>query len=297
MIFQRLGILALNPILFWKLIQYEIKKLLFDIIFLFKNRYPYKIIFIAGLGGSATTKIKNMCGMIPGYFTRFSPVPYKIHINQNITDSAFWFTPKWSYSLFKTHLNPNNKNLKIIKKNGVKKIVVIYRDLRDVSIARYHRYFNFPQKKDHPNFCAYHKMKRSDAINDSIERVSDVAVKWIEGWIDIKKKNKNMVLLLRFEDLIKNPKREFKKILKFYQINLDEDFIDKICKKTEGKKTMFQNINESRILPGAISSNFRSGKIGNWKKEFSKENMKLAKKLLGKHLIKLKYEDSLNWKI
>ena len=41
----------------------------------------------------------------------------------------------------------------------------------------------------------------------------------------------------------------------------------------------------------------RSGKIGSWKKEFSEENILNAKKLLGKSLIKLKYENSLNWKL
>ena len=52
-----------------------------------------------------------------------------------------------------------------------------------------------------------------------------------------------------------------------------------------------------RILPWAISSNFRSGKIGNWKSEFNAENISNAKKMLGDSLIKLGYEDNLNWKI
>ena len=60
---------------------------------------------------------------------------------------------------------------------------------------------------------------------------------------------------------------------------------------------MITNMNESKILPWAVSSNFRSGKIGNWKKEFSEENILKAKKLLGESLIKLKYENTLDWKI
>ena len=58
---------------------------------------------------------------------------------------------------------------------------------------------------------------------------------------------------------------------------------------------MVSNINESEVLPWAISSNFRSGKIGSWKTEFDSENIKKFKELAGESLIKLKYEKDLNW--
>lgn len=287
--------LILNPKLSWIFISYEFKKIFYDIFFIFKKKYKYKIIFLAGMPMSATTKVKNMCGMIPGYFTRYSPIPYNIRVNQDISNSAFRYTPFWSYTLFKTHLNPNSQNLDIIKKNGVEKVIVTYRDLRDVVIARYHRLIKFPKKKNDPNFSEYHLIKKSDAINDSIEVVSKDYINWINGWFDIAKSENNFVLFIKFEDLIINPKNEFKKILNFYEINLNEKFIEQICKNTEGKKDMVTNLNESRILPWALSSNFRSGKIGNWKSEFTEENLIYAKKLLSESLIKLKYEFNSDW--
>ena len=265
--------LILNPKLSWIFISYEFKKIFYDIFFIFKKKYKYKIIFLAGMPMSATTKVKNMCGMIPGYFTRYSPMPYNIRVNQDISNSAFRYTPFWSYTLFKTHLNPNSQNLDIIKKNGVEKVIVTYRDLRDVVIARYHRLIKFPKKKNDPNFSEYHLIKKSDAINDSIEVVSKDYINWINGWFDIANSENNFVLFIKFEDLIINPKNEFKKILNFYEINLNEKFIEQICKNTEGKKDMVTNLNESRILPWALSSNFRSAKIGNWKSEFTEENL------------------------
>tara|TARA_B100001093_G_scaffold316837_1_gene302277 strand:+ start:436 stop:1347 length:912 start_codon:yes stop_codon:yes gene_type:complete len=287
--------LILNPKLSWIFISYEFKKIFYDIFFIFKKKYKYKIIFLAGMPMSATTKVKNMCGMIPGYFTRYSPMPYNIRVNQDISNSAFRYTPFWSYTLFKTHLNPNSQNLDIIKKNGVEKVIVTYRDLRDVVIARYHRLIKFPKKKNDPNFSEYHLIKKSDAINDSIEVVSKDYINWINGWFDIANSENNFVLFIKFEDLIINPKNEFKKILNFYEINLNEKFIEQICKNTEGKKDMVTNLNESRILPWALSSNFRSGKIGNWKSEFTEENLIYAKKLLSESLIKLKYEFNSDW--
>ena len=58
---------------------------------------------------------------------------------------------------------------------------------------------------------------------------------------------------------------------------------------------MRKNIEDSKILPWALSSNFRSGKIGNWKYEFDKSNIKRFKELAGESLIKLEYEKDLNW--
>ena len=85
---------------------------------LFIKGYKYKIIFIAGMPMSATTKVKNMCGMIPGYFTRYSPIPHDIAVKQDITKSAFRYIPRWSYTLFKTHLNPRSNYATIIDINS-----------------------------------------------------------------------------------------------------------------------------------------------------------------------------------
>ena len=296
-LFKKLVKLILNPRLAWVFVSYQIRKIFYDMFHLFIKKYKYKIIFIAGMPMSATTKVKNMCGMIPGYFTRYSPMPYKIAVNQDISNSAFRYTPKWSYTLFKTHLNPSDENLEIIKRNGVKKVVVTYRDLRDVALSRYHRLIKFPKKKGDPYFSEYHLMKKSDAINDSLNAVSEHMVGWINGWKKEENKDKDFVLFVKFENLIKNHKDEFIKILNFYEIKLNEKLISHICRDTEGKKDMVSNMNESELLPWALSSNFRSGKIGNWRNEFTEENVINAKRLLGKSLIELKYEDSLNWKI
>lgn len=296
-LFKRLLKLILNPRLAWVFLSYQVRKIFNDIFHLFVNKYKYKKIFIAGMPMSATTKVKNMCGMIPGYFTRYSPMPYKIAVNQDISNSAFRYTPRWSYTLFKTHLNPNDENLKIIKRNGVKKVVVTYRDLRDVALSRYHRLIKFPKKKGDPYFCEYHLMEKSDALNHSIKVVSEDFIEWINGWKKKANEEKDFVLFIKFENLVKDPKVEFSKILDFYEIKINEKLISHICKDTEGKKDMISNMNESRILPWAMSSNFRSGQIGNWKKEFTEENLNNAKKLLGKGLIELEYENDLNWKV
>ena len=58
---------------------------------------------------------------------------------------------------------------------------------------------------------------------------------------------------------------------------------------------MRKNINAARVLPNGINSNFRSGKIGNWKTEMSKKQIEMCKELLGPSLIELGYEKNMNW--
>ena len=61
---------------------YALKRFCSDIKFIFVKKYKYNIIFIAGMPMSATTKVKNMCGMIPGYFSRYTPMPYEVALKQ-----------------------------------------------------------------------------------------------------------------------------------------------------------------------------------------------------------------------
>lgn len=284
-----------NPKLVLIQIKYILKRIFFDFIYIFKKKYKYNLIFLAGMPMSATTLVKNMFGYVPGYFTRYTPIPEHIDIEQDITHSAFRYCPSWSYTLIKTHLNPKKTNIDIIQKNKVEKVIVTYRDLRDVVVARYNRLLKFPKKENEPDYCDYKKISKEDGMEHSISVVEQNFVDWIFGWFEIGKENKNFIHFCKFEDLITNRKEEFIKMLKFYNINLSDDKIEEIVEKTKGKKDMEKNMENFQMIPFAFASNFRSGKVGSWKNEFSEKNKKSCKDKLGKALIKLGYERDLNW--
>ncbi len=278
-------------------ISYILKTFFYDLyFFLTKNKkYKYKIIFIAGMPISASTLLKNMLGRIPFYFTRYSPMTEEIAINKNISHSAFNFCPKNSYTLFKTHLNPDKENIEILDKNSVKKVIVSYRDLRDVALSRYYRVLEFPKKANDPRYIDYRKMNKEEGINHSINVICEHYIKWINGWIKHAEDRPGFIHFCKFEDLINSRKTELKKILKFYEINLDEGLIDSIISNTEGKNTVKKNFSDSAILPWAFSSNFRKGKIGEWKKDFTDKNINEFKSKSGDILIQLGYEKNKNW--
>ena len=79
--------ILLNPNLVIAHFKYAISRILHDFLFIFYRKHKFNIVFIAGLPMSATTKIKNMLGKVPGYFTRYTPMPYDVAVNQDISQS------------------------------------------------------------------------------------------------------------------------------------------------------------------------------------------------------------------
>lgn len=222
-------------------------------------------------------------------------MPIEISYYQNICDSAFKYVPSIGYTLIKTHLNPTKENLECVHRNGVNKILITYRDLRDVVLSRYYRMIAFPKPLDLGDYIDYNALGKEKAIDNSIEHVSKVYTEWIRGWFELAKNNPDKYHFTKFEDLKLDTKSEFKKVLDFYEINLNENKIDNIIELSEGKSNMKKNIHAARVLPNAISSNFRSGKIGNWKTEMSEAQIEKCKELLGPSLIELGYEKDMNW--
>ena len=84
-------------------------------------------------------------------------------------------------------------------------------------------------------------------------------------------------------------------MLDFYEIELPESKINHIVNLSAGKGNMQDNNNKAILQPWALSSNFRSGKEGGWKSEFTEKNKEYCKRLLGKALIRHDYEKDENW--
>ncbi len=253
-------------------------------------KYPNNIIFLAGMAGSGSTWVKNLLARIPGYFTRPSPMPTDVIYRQDICDSAFSQTPANCYSLFKTHLNPKIENLECIKRNNVDKVLVTYRDLRDVAVCRYHRMIDFPKPLDAYDYVNYNEMGKEKSMEHSINTVNQHYIPWIEGWMKFAEQDPDRYHFLKFEDLKKDTKKEFEKILLFYGIELSDVKINKIIEASKGRGNVKKNISTSRLLPWGLSSNFRSGNTGNWKKEFTTDQIQRANELYRQTLNKMGYE-------
>src|SRR3989338_120152 len=287
---------SFHPWLLFPRFIYSIKRSISDIYAAFGYyKYPHRIIFIAGLAMSATTWMKNLFARVPGYYTRPTPMPEHVVYNQDICDSAFSRIPKNGYSLFKTHLEPKHENIECIFRNGVDKVVVTYRDLRDVAVSRYNRLLDFPKPSKAFDYVDYRTMPKEKALDHSIEVIANDNVAWIRGWFEIARLYPGRVHFVRFEEMKKDTERVFRDVLIFYGIELADEKIAAIVEAAKGKGDVKKNLRKAPLLPWGLSSNFRSGKVGNWREELSDAHIQKCKDRLGAMLIELGYEKDLNW--
>jgi len=257
--------------------------------------YPYRIIFLAGMALSGSTWMQNLLARIPGYYTRYWSLPDDVAYRQDFTDSGFSRIPRHGYTLMKTHLNPTIGNLGCIRRNGVEKVLITYRDLRSVAVSRYCRLAAFPKAKNAFDFIDYRALGKEKALDNSIEVVGSAYVSWIRAWFEIAKQDSDQYHFVKFEDLKKDTKGEFRKVLRFYEIELSDEKVDKIIEMVKGKGTMKQNIMSAKLVPHGYASNFRMGKIDEWQSELSDTQIGRCKELMGDVLIELGYEKDLNW--
>ncbi|MBT3235620.1 MAG: hypothetical protein HN353_06700 [Bdellovibrionales bacterium] len=258
-------------------------------------QYPHNIIFLAGMGLSGSSWLKNILGHIPGYYTRRTPIPYDIAYRQDICDSAFKYTSSDTYSLFKTHLNPKKENLDCIRRNGVDKIIVLYRDFRDVILSECHRLLKYPKPRDAYDFVDYQRLGFDKALMHLLKETGPRQVAWLDGWRQHAKKQPQDFHFLTFEELRQDTYTAYKRVLDFYQIQLSDDVVRQALASSLGRKEVLENIAESQVLPWARSSTFRRGEVGGWKEEFKKDHINLAKDKLGQALIDNGFETDFNW--
>ena len=202
--------------------------------------HPHRVIFLAGMAMGGTTWMKNLLSRIPGYYVRKEAMPHDVAYSGNICDSAFHHVPRHGYSLFKTHLVPTQGNLDCLLRNGVEKILITHRDLRDVCVSRYYRLLSEPKKPYAPDYVNYASMGREEALNHSIEVVSGHFASWITGWFDLAKNDPDRFCFVRFEDLKRDTEGEFRKVLKFYGITLEDGLVKDIVLQAQGRGQLDQ---------------------------------------------------------
>ena len=211
--------------------------------------HPHNIIFLVGMPISGSTWMKNLLAQVPGFYTRKNVMPYKIKHYQDICDSGFLYHPQYGYSLFKTHLNPKDENIACLYRNGVDKIIVMYRDLRDVAVSRYYRCVDVPKDKTDPEYVDYNAISKYEGMNDSIHVVGTIYIDWIKKWLDEAERNPEKYFLVSYEELKKDTKKVYQEILDFYCIKMSDVKIDETIAKTKGKGNFKKNWEAQKILP------------------------------------------------
>jgi len=93
--------------------------------------------------------------------------------------------------------------------------------------------------------------------------------------------SRDLLLLVKYEDLMKNTKSELQKIYDFIQIDIPKGELEKIVEKYS-----FENISNSEKGHGKVT---RSATPGKWRENFSEEEKKILEEIMGRTLQKLEY--------
>lgn len=265
---------------------------IFDLINIIKikKNYEDRFIFVSGYPKSGTTWIENFISNLPYYSPRNLFGSKEIIKKHELPYNAFDFIPKWSLSSIKTHINPSNNNINILLNNKITKLVILYRDPRDIIVSNYYYLKKFPIAEH--NYI--HTLDKYDALNLTIKYFGNDFKDWITNWkkINNDKNIKLKFLFLKYEDFLSDQNKSFKKILDFYNIDIKKKTLTKLIYKTNNiSKNFGKSLNK---FPGNKST-FRSGNKKSWVNELSIDQKLLIKDILGEVLIDLGYEKNLDW--
>ena len=255
-----------------------------------------KVIFVAGYPKSGTTWVENFISNLPGYSPRILGGSKEMIRHHHLPKSAFKKLQKFSYSSIKTHILPYSKNINILLNHNINKIIVMYRDPRDIAISQYHHVLkNNPWLATDKFYEDYTKMNKNDAIQHSIDMVLIDYSSWVEGWLEIEKNHSEIeCMTIKYEDLRSNSSEIFKKILAFYGVDLNDKAFNKILaySNKEVSNNIFSTL--SSLNPGTKSTK-RTGKSGEWISEMNSLHKQCFKDSVGDLLIELGYEKNHDW--
>lgn len=256
----------------------------------------YHLVWCVGLPKSGSTLIENILDELP--YVRLNMSLRRLFSKgktshpHDLSNEMVESYPLKYYSYIKTHSHFDPEFIKIAKKNNAKVIVSI-RDLRDMMIS------NFNHIKNNKDLWEYKFIQNLDDVNGFIKSLSiynpkidfepplEYYYKWIIEWKTYAENND--ILLLWYEDYVKNPTQYINKILKY----LDFDQFDAVqieSKLDEIRQKNDKSLKRNLKKPGREVSTFNEGKTAIYKSFFNKDIEKEFNKILSSNMERAFYE-------
>ncbi len=172
----------------------------------FGDRYPQKVLFIAGLPKSGTTWLERMLSSYPGFHDLLIPdvAAYELATG----GSHDYDLPRDMFVRFKNmlvvtkmHVHGSPHNVALLHTASVK-YVVLYRDLRDVALSHY---FYVRQTPWHPEYPLYATLGVSDALLTFADQLLLPFIDWIRSWRQ--HGDPEMSLVLSYEEMLADTER------------------------------------------------------------------------------------------
>jgi len=182
--------------------------------------------------------------------------------------------PHWFGNTYvvKTHEGPTKALLGLIDM-GMVKATYMYRDPRDVALSA----FEHGEKIRRSGSASSTGFDRLTTMESAIEFASGLLPVWRQ-WAA-----SGRALLVRYEDMRKNPYREGERLVKHLNIDVPQEVLRSIIEQYEIKN------GSTESLPHPL--HFNKGITGRWEEKLTEEQVELCRTLYGGYIRKMGYED------
>ncbi|USN99864.1 MAG: sulfotransferase domain-containing protein [Phycisphaeraceae bacterium] len=254
------------------------------------DRYPQKILFVAGLPKSGTTWLEKMLSSWPGFGEVLIPEVAAHEMRQGGSDR--YDIPENIFARFKNmlvltkmHVHGSEHNARVLREAGVR-YVVLFRDLRDVAVSNTFYVRNTPWHPEHPHYAG---KDVADCLAVFAERTLEDYANWVRLWAQ----NADPVVsvILRYEEMLVDVETCLRRVASLFELDASDATIREIAEKNS-----FSRMSGGRSRGESSDSNFvRKGVAGDWRNHFTPALCDLYKAKIGRFLVDFGYEPDESW--
>jgi hypothetical protein len=228
--------------------------------------------------------MSKLLGMIPGYYERTIYDPTRMMKFHDISSMVFELMPHYAHSVIKLHTKYSPENFAIIKE-FLDKFIVMYRELRDMTVSRY---FHVINEESHRHYLLYQQIPQEDGILHSMNIVRRAFVSWVKDWHEVAMAHPDAIIEVRYEELHTDVRGTMDRILRFLNIAVDDKLLEQM-----GLTQLKTPVDLKQSLSRGDTK--RKGIVGEWRNLFTQKHKDYFKEVAGQLLIDLGYEKDLNW--
>jgi hypothetical protein len=245
----------------------------------YAERYPQKILFVAGLPKSGTTWVEKMLSSFPGFHELLIP---EVAGHELATGGSHDFElPEGMFERFggmlvltKMHCHGSAHNAEVLRKAGVR-YVVLFRDLRDVAVSHYFYVNNTPWHPEHP---LYKGKSITEGLRYFGERTLPAYVGWVRSWEANRDPARSIVL--RYEELLSDDLGCLRRMVSLFELPGDDELLRGIVQRNSFK-AMSGGRERGQQSPTSFQ---RKGVAGDWRTHFTPELTDLYQRVCGEFL-------------
>ena len=256
----------------------------------YSDAYPQSVLLIAGLPKSGTTWLETMLASYPGFHTLLIPEATGYEL-QHGGSHGYDLPPdifsrmKNKLVVSKMHIHGSDHNVQLIHGADIR-YVVLFRDLRDVSVSYY---FYVRQTPWHPGFEKYRGLNVEQGLRLFAEELLVPYKEWVNTWE--KNRDPRLSLMLKYEDLLADSREKMTQVADHFRLDSSPEIVRRVI-----EKHTFKRMSGGRKAGQERETSFyRKGQSGDWKNHFTPELKKIFNEKVGEFLVRHDYEENDGW--